>query len=813
VYSKSRHFRFFKKDFNVKNNKGNQVVNNRCIDVNGFGIKSSNNMDNCDYTKNVCNIECNNSALLLEHNDMMPCKNVFSEVCGSAGAQLDSPVCQAEQQGGGGPQQDSVSDQVYAHNIGSDNGCRFIINDHDVKGVASGVTTGSIDYSANREVLITDVLIMPGEGQSSGDGAQVQLQYDGVTSLGNWGHPDGATVYRQPHNDECDIQNCIGACHIDYGGKYFSSVNPDQDTLGDWDDPGGENELGEMLQRLDTTNSSPGPLFGVIPLNEQEIFQGPANMSIKPQDLWGKRVKGDNTIHNFNSYRVPVPSGFNVDLFQEMAEGYWDGQMFELLKYGFPLDVNDKFEPFTNTVNHASATKFPDHVQRYIDDELNHGALRKADTKTFAFFHKSPLMSRPKDENNRVILDLSWPKNPGASVNACVLDNRYLNTEFTLKLPTVDSICRIINAYEVPVMLFKIDLARAFRQIPIDPLDVAYLGINWGGGGRSTSTPPFRSASATVPPYARESLMRCVLKKCGITVVNYIDDFIAVVPAAQAFELFEITRSILLKIGLVLSDSKTVKPSYQCNCLGIIINTIEFTLCIPGDKLKSIIGICRQFQKFNKLRRQQIQSILGLLIYLHKAIKPARLFVNRVIALLRIAPHNGFVHVGYEFKRDLEWFCRFAQTYNGITRFDKNTVFIDYEVYTDASLSGIGARVNNKVYAYQINGRGENIAYWEALNVLVALRTWAEVFRHRMVRIWCDNAAAVSILQTSRGSDRVLQAIARNIWLLSAIWDINLVCEHIPRDKNDIADLLSRWRSHRAPVARLYELLNDQPEW
>jgi hypothetical protein len=90
-------------------------------------------------------------------------------------------VCQAEQQGGGGPQQDSASDQVYAHNVGPDNDYRFTINDHDVKGVASGVTTGSIDYSANREVLITDVLITPGEGQSSGDGAQ-----------------DGATVYRQP---------------------------------------------------------------------------------------------------------------------------------------------------------------------------------------------------------------------------------------------------------------------------------------------------------------------------------------------------------------------------------------------------------------------------------------------------------------------------------------------------------------------------------------------------------------------------------------------------------------------------------------
>jgi hypothetical protein len=145
-------------------------------------------------------------------------------------------------------------------------------------------------------------------------------------------------------------------------------------------------------------------------------------------------------------------------------------------------------------------------------------------------------------------------------------------------------------------------------------------------------------------------------------------------------------------------------------------------------------------------------------------------------------PHNGFIHVSLEFKCDLEWFCWFAQTYNGKSRFSKETVFIDYEVYMDASLMGIGARFGNKVYAYRIEGKGDtcNIAYREALNVLVALRTWANEFSHKTVRLWCNNAAAVSILQTSQGSDKILQAIARNIWLLSASFDINLICEHIP---------------------------------
>jgi hypothetical protein len=296
-------------------------------------------------------------------------------------------------------------------------------------------------------------------------------------------------------------------------------------------------------------------------------------------------------------------------------------------------------------------------------------------------------------------------------------------------------------------------------------------------------------------------------------VVNYIDDFIAIVPEDRASEMFEITKSIFKEIGMVINEDKTVAPTEICNCLGIIIHTKKHILAIPEQKLKSIIITCKQFQKFKKLRKQQIQSILGLLIYVHKAIKPARLFVNRIIALLRIAPTVGFVHIGQDFKRDLEWFCRFAQVYNGRTRFDKALEIIDFEVYADASLKGIGACVNNHVYHHPIEGDGSNIAYWEALNVLVALRTWAEKFRNRTVRIHCDNAAAVSVFQTSRASDKILQAVARNIWLLAATWDINLIVEHIPGKDNVVADLLSRWRLCANPLAKLYTVLNDAPVW
>jgi hypothetical protein len=293
-------------------------------------------------------------------------------------------------------------------------------------------------------------------------------------------------------------------------------------------------------------------------------------------------------------------------------------------------------------------------------------------------------------------------------------------------LPTVDHICRIINAFEGPVLLYKIDLARAFRQVSIDPLDVVNLGIEWESKVYLNTALPFSFRHGSGICQRITDAVRFILSERNITVVNYIDDFIAIVPEERANEMFEITKSIFNEIGMVINEEKTVAPTEICNCLGIIIHTKKHIFAIPEQKLKSIITICKQFQKFKILRKQQIQSILGLLIYVHKAIRPARLFVNRIIALLRIAPTVGFVHIGQDFKRDLEWFCRFAQVYNGWTRFDKALEIIDFEVYADASLKGIGACVNNHVYHHPIEGDGSNIAYWEALNVLVALRTWAE---------------------------------------------------------------------------------------
>ena len=59
----------------------------------------------------------------------------------------------------------------------------------------------------------------------------------------------------------------------------------------------------------------------------------------------------------------------------------------------------------------------------------------------------------------------------------------------------------------------------------------------------------------------------------------------------------------------------------------------------------------------------------------------------------------------------------------------------------------------------------------------------------------CDNQAVVEVLTTGRTRDEVMATCARNVWLLTAIYNTQIIVSHIAGNNNTVADLLSRWRN------------------
>jgi hypothetical protein len=133
-----------------------------------------------------------------------------------------------------------------------------------------------------------------------------------------------------------------------------------------------------------------------------------------------------------------VASHINIKVFGKLHQGFHDPQVFDLIQYGFPLDLDkSSFIPNLAVTNHSSAIQFPAEVDNYFSEETHFGAiLGPFPDAPFWDLHCSPLMTAPKDGNKRrIIIDLSFTSSQAHAVNTTVSKFQYVGTRFSLKLP------------------------------------------------------------------------------------------------------------------------------------------------------------------------------------------------------------------------------------------------------------------------------------------------------------------------------------------------------------------------------------------
>ena len=97
----------------------------------------------------------------------------------------------------------------------------------------------------------------------------------------------------------------------------------------------------------------------------------------------------------------------------------------------------------------------------------------------------------------------------------------------------------------------------------------------------------------------------------------------------------------------------------------------------------------------------------------------------------------------------------------------------------------------NRVYAtpvIEIPNFHLTIVHLEMLNVIIASRLWSIQWCHMRITIFCDNYSVVQVIMSGKTNDPFLALCIRNIWLLTAHNDIELLIRHIPGINNTIAD-------------------------
>ena len=167
------------------------------------------------------------------------------------------------------------------------------------------------------------------------------------------------------------------------------------------------------------------------------------------------------------------------------------------------------------------------------------------------------------------------------------------------------------------------------------------------------------------------------------------------------------------------------------------------------------------------LSRSIYQSLLGkLLIYIQKCVKPARTFINWLLASFRNSSHLKTIPLSVDFHKDIRWFLTFLPNYNGISYIQKDRMDIGQSLYLYACLTGMGAVWRNRVYTTPIHNCGDldlKIVHLEMLNIVIALRAWGVRWRHSVVDIFCDNLGVVQVVEIGKTRDPFLAICIRNI--------------------------------------------------
>ena len=128
--------------------------------------------------------------------------------------------------------------------------------------------------------------------------------------------------------------------------------------------------------------------------------------------------------------------------------------------------------------NHTGATEHPEQLRKYIEKETKYSAVMGPYSK-IPFTSKvgtSPLSTRAKKESTdrRVILDLSFPW--GEAVNDGIPKDSYMGLPTKLTFPKTDHFALRIFQLGPGCFIFKIDLSRYFKQIPLDQGDYSLVG-------------------------------------------------------------------------------------------------------------------------------------------------------------------------------------------------------------------------------------------------------------------------------------------------------------------------------------------------
>ena len=309
--------------------------------------------------------------------------------------------------------------------------------------------------------------------------------------------------------------------------------------------------------------------------------------------------------------------------------------------------------------------------------------------------------------------------------------------------------------------------------------------------GASSSCQLFERFSTAIEFMARSS---------GInSISHYLDDFLLVNSSKELCQLdLACFKELCLKLGVPLAADKTVGPSQTIEYLGLKLDTISTTVSLPQDKLLKAKSSIHEVLNCTRPQVSLLMSLLGLLSFSCSVIRPGKVFLRRLYALIAGKPPHYSVRLKLEHRLDLKMWLEFLDTYNGVDFFSdvlahKGTPF---DLFTDASQSlGCGALFGNSWFSIAWPNdwwAQQNITLLELVPIVMAIEAWGHLIANHTVILHTDNLSLVYIINKQTAKEPLVLCLLRRFVLLTLRLNIQFSAVHISGFDNKSADLLSR---------------------
>ncbi|KAI8503309.1 hypothetical protein Bbelb_191300 [Branchiostoma belcheri] len=521
---------------------------------------------------------------------------------------------------------------------------------------------------------------------------------------------------------------------------------------------------------------------------------------------WHARVR-QSGVPNFTSERIPVPTKLHVSAWRGLLDGFHDTVLCDFLEFGFPVNYESSAQPRVPRTNHPSALQYSSHVDRFISTELSHGAtIGPLSPATFSpGLVCNPLQTVPKkaSPDRRIVVDYSYP--PGSSVNDGIPTGTYLGQPHRLRYPSMDDFVALVVNAGPGCLMFKRDLRRAYRQLFVDPADYHLLGFSWRGNDYADVVCPFGLRSSAQACQRTTDAVAFIYNRCGFRCVNYLDDLGGADSPHRAELAFDTLGRLLQYLGLMEADDKATPPSTRIVFLGRTVDSIRMTIEVTPERLSDTLAELDRWRVKTSVRRHEVESLLGKLHFLGSCVRPGRLFVSRMILLLRrYSDRHQRLSIDCEFRKDLLWWSTFLPCYNGVSLIPRTGWTEPDAVFSsDACLTGCGGFLHSTgeyfhaTFPPSVLASNPCINSLELLSILVCARLWGKHWAGSRIVVMCDNEASVTVLNSGRSRSPFLQTCLRNLWLCAAVGQFELRAIHIPGLENRLADHLSRWTSSK----------------